>query len=77
MTKLKLLTCVFFLLSYAFPHSSLGQNARPIIGCGERCIKLICVFYGKTVSEDRIKKLLRPNESGACTIKDLGGASAI
>ena len=53
------------------PSSSGAQTARPIRGCGEQCIKLLCKFYGKDVSEQRILDILKPGELGEATFKDL------
>jgi ABC-type bacteriocin/lantibiotic exporter with double-glycine peptidase domain len=51
--------------------ATAGTTARPIIGCGEQCIKLLCTFYKKQISEDKIKEFLKPNQYGEATFKDI------
>ena len=61
----------YYLMLLILPTFSHGENSRPVIGCGEQCIRLLSKFYGKQVSEHKIVELLKPNESGEASLYDL------
>jgi ABC-type bacteriocin/lantibiotic exporter with double-glycine peptidase domain len=62
---------IALVLPVLLASSLSAQNLRPIEGCGERCVKLLCRFYGREIKEDTVRTLLAANEQGACSLKDI------
>jgi len=72
MNKLKIFVYVTFLTSLAISFSSSAQTtSRPVTGCGEQCVRLLCEYYRNQISEYKIIEFLKPNELGEATFKDL------
>jgi len=67
--KLRALVSLCFALVCFTPSFLLASQQEK--GCGERCMVLLCKFYEKQIPEDKIKKILRPNQLGESSIKDL------
>ena len=71
MCKIRLILCFNCVTSFFIWSFSLANSARPVMGCGEQCVKLLCKYYGIEVHESDILKSLSPNELGECSFKDI------